>query len=71
MEKVFGKIKWFKKEKGYGYIIGYDEESYFFELLNCIDEDYKENEEVKFIPNYGKMNYASEVEKVNDNYGNK
>ena len=38
-EKMFGEIKWYKKNKGYGYIIGADEETYFFELINCIKNE--------------------------------
>ena len=29
MMKMKGKIKWYKKDKGYGFIIGEDEEEYF------------------------------------------
>lgn len=66
--KIFGKIKWFKKSKGYGYIIGADNESYFFELIDCVQEniDFKPNDEVMFIPQYGKLFVAHEVIKVGD-----
>ena len=67
MSKMFGKIKWFKKNKGYVYIIGADNESYFFELIDCVnDGDFKENDEVMFIPIYGKLNVAHEIIKVGD-----
>lgn len=65
-KKMLGTIKWFKKEKGYGYIEGGDGESYFFELINCIDFNYTfvSGEEVLFIPNMGEMDFATKVEKV-------
>lgn len=64
--KMIGNIKWFKKEKGYGYIIGGDDETYFFELLDCVDQnsDFKEGDEVLFIPMFRGIDYASKVEKV-------
>lgn len=64
--KMLGNIKWYKKNKGYGYIIGADEETYFFELINCINfnENFKPGDVVKFIPNIGSMDYATQVEKV-------
>lgn len=64
--KMLGTIKWYKKNKGYGYIIGADEETYFFELLNCINsnEVFNTNDVVKFIPNMGSIDYATKVEKV-------
>ena len=66
--KIFGKIKWFKKSKGYGYIIGFDNESYFFELIDCVQENvsFMPNDEVMFIPQYGEFNVAHEVIKVGD-----
>ena len=66
MKKMYGKIKWYKED---GYIIGYDEETYYFEIANCINpqEKFNPNDEVKFVPNYGEMDYASQVEKVGDN----
>ena len=67
MPKMFGKVKWFKKNKGYGYIIGADNESYFFELIDCVnDVDFKENDEVLFVPKYGSLLVASEVLKVGE-----
>lgn len=66
MEKMIGKIKWYKESKGYGYIIGSDDETYFFEVLNCVNhnESFNEGDEVVFIPNFKEMDYATEVEKV-------
>lgn len=61
-----GKIKWYKENKGYGYIIGADEETYFFEKTDCINinETFKENEKVLFIPNFIGMESARKVEKI-------
>ena len=49
--KMLGNIKWYKKNKGYGYIIGADDETYFFELINCINpnEMFNTGDIVKFI----------------------
>ena len=68
-EKIFGTIKWFKKEKGYGYIIGDDTETYFFEIVNCLnpEEKWQENNKVLFVPNYGQITYATKVEKSDKN----
>ena len=65
-EKMFGEIKWYKKNKGYGYIIGADEETYFFELINCLNanEIFNTGDIVKFIPNMGSIDFATRVEKV-------
>ncbi len=64
--KMLGEIKWYKKNKGYGYIIGADEETYFFEIINCINQNemFNTGDIVKFIPNIGSMDYAIKVEKV-------
>ena len=64
--KMKGNIKWYKNNKGYGYIIGADDETYFFEITDCVDLDAKFNEgdEVLFIPEFVDMEYAREVEKV-------
>lgn len=66
-QKMLGRIKWFKLEKGYGYITGYDEESYYFEIANILENTnssiLKENTEVLFIPNmFTKIPFASEIE---------
>lgn len=64
--KMFGRIKWYKKNKGYGYIVGADNSTYYFESVSCVNpnEDFCENQEVKFIPNFLGTEYAKEVEKV-------
>ena len=64
-KKMLGKIKWYKENKGYGYIIGGDNETYFFEISNCVnkDENFNEGDLVKFVPQIGLMDYAEEVEK--------
>ena len=65
---MLGKIKWFKDHKGYGYIIGADEETYFFEIMNCINpnDKFASGDSVKFIPNFFETEVATEVEKVGD-----
>ena len=63
--KMIGTIKWFKEEKGYGYITGYDEEDYYFELNNLLTNptNLKKEVKVKFIPNdLTKISYADEIE---------
>ena len=64
--KIAGKVKWFKSEKGYGYIIGDDDETYFFSRFDCINdkEDFNEGDEVLFEPEFGEMDKAIKVEKV-------
>ena len=64
--KMYGKIKWYKKSKGYGYIIGSDDQTYYFNTVGCINpnDSFSENQEVKFIPNYLETEYATKVEKV-------
>lgn len=66
--KMFGTIKWFNNERGEGYILGADNESYFFNLLTCIRTDYvfNEGEEVLFIPNFIDLT-ATSVEKSEAN----
>lgn len=66
MEKMLGKIKWFKNNKGYGYINGYDNEKYFFDISNSVEEqEYTENDDVKFIPMFdSRIPYAKSVEKI-------
>ena len=65
--KMPGVIKWYDKEKGYGYILGYDDESYYFSV-NSLEKPYDnftKGEEVLFIPEFTDMCYARKVEKVN------
>ena len=68
-EKIHGKIKWYKKEKGYGYIIGNDDDTYFFEIINCVNlnETFNKDDQVLFVPNFGEFSYATKVEKVVNN----
>ena len=67
--RLNGSIKWFKKEKGYGYIIGEDDETYFFNLLNCVNhsEVFNTGDKVVFEPVFGDMDTATRVEKVSSN----
>ncbi len=63
--KMEGQVKWFKKNKGYGYIVGEDNESYFFELTDCIKDydNFTEGEKVLFLPAFKGIDYAKKVEK--------
>ena len=65
-DKMMGKIKWYNQNKGYGYIIGSDGETYYFELINCVNvnDKYMPDDMVKFIPNFVNTEYANDVEKV-------
>lgn len=65
-EKMLGKVKWFKDNKGYGYIIGGDDETYFFELINCVnpEEKFAAGDLVKFIPKYLNAEVATGVERI-------
>ncbi len=49
---MLGKVKWFNASKGYGFIIGEDDQDYFVHYTGIISEDdYKtlhENEKVSF-----------------------
>lgn len=47
--KMDGKIKWYKKDKGYGFITGEDAKDYFVHhsALPQGQEDIKESDEVK------------------------
>ncbi len=66
--KMMGIIKWYKKDKKYGYIIGADDEEYFFNNVNCInpEEDFNEGDKVLFIPEFVSMDHATKVEKVTE-----
>ena len=66
MSKMLGRIKWYLEKKGYGYIIAGDDNSYYFKLVDLIDKNYipKENDMVKFIPNFDAIDSATEVEKI-------
>ncbi len=67
--KMMGKIKWYKPSKGYGYIIGYDEEVYYFEISNCLDKElsFVCDEKVEFIPMFeSEISYALEVKKISN-----
>jgi len=62
---MIGKVKWFNIKYGYGYITGYDDTAYYFELNNllCDIKDIKQNVEVRFIPNnYTNMEYADNID---------
>lgn len=63
---MYGRIKWFKENKGYGYIDGADDETYFFELNDCLNtaEVFNSGDKVLFIPNNKGIDFASSVEKV-------
>jgi len=64
--KMIGVIKWYKEKKGYGYIIGADDDTYYFDINNCLNtkEIFTEGDKVLFIPNYEELSYATEVEKM-------
>ena len=47
-DRMYGKIKWYKPARNYGYIIGYDEEIYFFRTSG--EEVFQSDEEVLFEP---------------------
>ncbi len=63
--KMIGRLRWFDENKGYGYITGYDEENYYFQLENLLIDPtiLRTGTEVKFIPNtLTKIPYADEIE---------
>ena len=64
--KLLGKIKWYKKSQGQGYINGADNIEYYFSINNCLnkEENFKSGDIVEFIPNLIGQEYALEVEKV-------
>jgi len=63
--KIPGIIKWYKENKGYGYIIGMDDTTYYFENNQCVNpnEKFEKDERVLFVPNFI-HEFATEVEKV-------
>lgn len=66
-KKINGTIKWYNKIKKEGYIIGIDEEKYYFDLLSQedINEIFESNDEVLFIPIFeNEIPYAEKVEKI-------
>jgi len=65
IDKMYGRIKWFQKAKGYGYIIGYDDETYYFEIENLLVDinNVKPGLLIKFIPNnYTDIPFADKIE---------
>ena len=64
-----GKVKWFNKNKGFGFIVGEDEKEYFVHWQSIKSEGYKsliDNEEVEFeIKDSDKGVQAVDVVKVN------
>jgi len=46
-----GKFKWYKKDKGYGFVIGEDGKEYFthFSALPKNQQDIKESDDVKVV----------------------
>lgn len=64
--KIFGIVKWFKENKGYGYIVGVDGETYFFERIDCVNKNdvFNDGDKVMFIPNFVGLDCAKEVEKI-------
>lgn len=58
---MYGAIKWYNPNKGYGYIIGSDDETYFFRSAVA----YIANEQVLFTPNLIDLMYvATNIEKI-------
>lgn len=63
-----GKVKWFNKEKGYGFIMHSDEENIFVHYSNILVEGFKtlkEGDTVKFELATGEKGlHATNVERV-------
>ena len=67
IEKIIGKVKWFKPKKGYGYIIGYDNQTYYFEIDSLLIDikKIKTGLIVKFIPNsFASLAFADQIEEL-------
>lgn len=64
--KLLGKIKWYKKSQGQGYIIGGDDINYYFSINNCLnkEDNFSSGDIVKFVPKLIGQEIAIEVEKV-------
>ena len=66
---MLGKISWYDVNKKRGYILGLDNEKYYFDYLCQVDinEIFCENEQVLFIPFFEyEMPFATQVEKAKD-----
>lgn len=64
-----GKVKWFSKGKGYGFITGEDEKEYFVHWQSILGEGYKtliEDDNVEFKTAKAEKGFqAIEVSKIN------
>ena len=63
-EKQTGRVKWFKEDKGFGFIeISHGKD--IFVHVSQISETLREGDEVEFIPKEGKKGpVATEVKKI-------
>lgn len=64
---MLGKIFWYDINRKRGYILGLDNEKYYFDYLCQIDmtETYCKNEQVLFVPFFEyEIPYAKQVEKA-------
>lgn len=52
--KLTGKVKFFNKAKGFGFIIGEDNKEYFVHATGLVDHNIQENDEVEFDLKEGK-----------------